>query len=565
VTGALAYLIHRTVVNRLKRQLSRVRSPRYALALLLGCGWVAAVVWERSSSSSGAPPSGAWLEFGAALGVLLLLSWAWLGAPDARALAFSPAEVTFLFPAPITRLRLVHYKLLRTQLIVLVNVGIWTALAGRDHTGMSMWLRAASFWVLLTTLTLHRFAAALVRTSLAEHGRFGLRHRMVSVGLLATALAVLGSGLWPVWPELVAAGRAGGSALREALSRAMSEPGVAAVLWPFRVLTRPLSAGSLSEWRNAILPAIGILVLHYVWVLRSDTAFEEAAAEASLARARRLPGRGPTGILVERSRQPPSPPLFPLATSGWPATALLWKNLTAVVRRRRALTVALAATTGGGIAAIVSSHPDNTLAQVIGALAITWLGFILVLGPQWVRNDLRGDLLHADLLRSYPVRGWAIVVMEATASAITLTLLELVLAAVAYLAFLDDATVGVTSLDRALLLGTAILLLPPLNFIAMLLQNGAAVLFPGWVRVGTPATGIEALGQQLLSTTALWFFLGVTLTPPAALAALVFQGLARTGGEWALLAGGGAGLLVLALEAVGLVRWLGGAFERMGN
>jgi len=563
VTAALVYLTRRTVVNRLRRQVARVRSPRYALALLLGCGWVAAVLWERARNVSGPPPSPTWLEFGGALGVLLLVAWAWLGSPDARVLAFSPAEVTFLFPAPITRRGLIHYKLLRTQLVVLVNVGIWTALVGLQPAGISPWLRAASFWALITTLTLHRLGAALVRTSLAEHGRFGLRHRVVSVVLVTAALGALGSGLWAAWPDLVAAAHAGGPALRGALARMAAQPGIAAVLWPLRVLARPLAAGSEAEWRATILPPIGLLALHYLWVLRSDSAFEEAAAEASLARARRQAARSAHGPTLPRRGRALSPPLFPLAPTGWPAIALLWKNLAAVMRRRRARNIAIGLVIGGGIVAIAPSRPGGTLAEITGALGLTWLGFVVLLGPQWVRNDLRGDLIYADLLRSYPVRGWAVVAMEATASAITLTLIELGLAILAYLAFLNDATLEISRLDRTLLLGAALVVLPPLNFMMMLLQNGAAVLFPGWVRMGAPPAGIEALGQQLLSTTASWLLLGAALAAPAGLAAVTFFGLEGAGETWAAICAAGAALLMLAAETFALVRWLGGAFERL--
>jgi len=562
MTEALVYLTYRSVVNRLKRQAARVRNPRYALALLLGCAWLGVVLWHRAPASSSPQPGGVWIELAAALGVLLLVGWAWLGNPDARVLAFSPAEVTFLFPAPITRRGLIRYKLLRTQLVVLVNVVIWTALASEQQPGVSIWLRAASFWVLITTLALHRLAAALVRSSVVEHGRFGLRHRIVSVGLVSAALAALGWGVWDVWPGLVAAARGGSTALREALGRALSQPGIAAVLWPLRALARPLSAANLADWQAAVLPAVGLLILHYIWVLRSDAAFEEAAAEASLARARRHLVSSGSGAALELSRQALSPPLFQLSPSGWPATALLWKNLAAVLRRRRALNLAVGLALGGVIVAIASGDAESTLAQVTGALALTWLGFTVVLGPQWIRNDLRRDLLHADLLRSYPLRGWAIVIMEASASAIALTVLELALAAIAYLAFLQDRTLELTLGDRSLLLGGAVLLLPPLNLMAMLLQNAAALLFPGWVRVGGPPAGIEALGQQVLSTTALWLVLGLALAAPGAIAAVTFAALERFGLMWAAAPALAAALGMFGLEALALVRWLGSVFER---
>jgi len=285
--------------------------------------------------------------------------------------------------------------------------------------------------------------------------------------------------------------------LREAFDKAVHHPAIAAVLWPLRALVRPLGAANPSDWLGAMLPAVGLLLLHYLWVLRSDAAFEEAATEASLARARRQEAYGPGAFALGTNRAP-SPPVFPLAPTGWPGVAILWKGLTAVLRRRRALCVGLALLIIGAIVASASSEPWSTVAEVTGALTLTWLGFLIVLGPQWVRNDLRGDLSRVDLLRSYPLRGSTIVAMEASASAAALTLLELALAALAFLAFLNIDLPELATLDRGALLGSAVVLLPPLNLMAMLLQNGAAVLYPGWVGAGAPASGVEALGQQLL-------------------------------------------------------------------
>ncbi len=54
---ALAYLIGQTLRNRLARQLGRVRSPRYAIAMLVGVAyfWFAFLRPYSSSSTSGAP------------------------------------------------------------------------------------------------------------------------------------------------------------------------------------------------------------------------------------------------------------------------------------------------------------------------------------------------------------------------------------------------------------------------------------------------------------------------------------------------------------------------------
>ncbi len=562
MSGALGYLVFRSAANRVSRQAARLRTPRYLLALVLGAGWLGFIVWGQRS----APPdatAGVWVLPAGALLTLGVVAWIWVSGGDKAALAFSPAEVTFLFPAPLERRTLVRYKLLRTQLLVLFNVAIWMIVAGR-RPGLSPLLRACAIWTLITTLALHRMGAALVRTSLAQHGRFGLRHRVLSVALVLVAGAAIAWGLHDVAPGLLAAARVGEPALRDAMGRALAHPALAVVLWPFRTMVGPLAANGAAEWREAMLPALGLLALHYAWVMRSDAAFEEAAAEASLARARRRGAQKAPGALTQLAGgRPPSPPLFGLAPIGWPATALFWKNLAAVLRRRRARNIVIGLAAAGTAAAAISADPENTLARMAGALALTWLGFVAALGPQWVRNDLRGDLAHADLLRSYPLPGWAIVASETAASALTLTLLELALAVFVYLSYLSDPSLALSPGERLGLLGAAAVLLPPVNFTALLLYNGAAVLFPAWVRIGATASGVEVLGQRLLTTTAFLLALALLLAAPAAAALGAYEVLTGALGGWALGPAFIAGLAVLAVEAALLVRRLGRAFERM--
>ena len=561
MTGALGYLTFRSVANRVSRQAARLRTPRYLLALVLGAGWLGLIFWGQQPPPPAAA-AGAWVVPAGALITLGVVLWIWVSGGDRAALAFSPAEVTFLFPAPVPRRALIRYKLLRTQLLVVFNVAIWMVVAGR-RPGLSPLLRACAIWTLITTLALHRLGAALVRTSLAQHGRFGIRHRLLSIGLIVAAGGALAWGLRDVAPEVLAAARLGDPALRDAVSRALEHPALAVVLWPFRAIVGPLGADGPAEWRAAMFPALGLLALHYVWVMRSDAAFEEAATEASLARARRRDTRKAAGMLVRPAGRAPSAPLFALAPVGWPGTALVWKNLAAVLRRRRARNILLGLTAAGVAVAGLSGDPENTLARMAGALALTWLGFVAALGPQWVRNDLRGDLAYADLLRSYPLPGWAIVASETAASAVTLTLLEVALAVFVYLCYLQDTSLAVSPGERLGLLGAVALLAPPINFMGLLLYNGAAVLFPGWVRIGTAATGVEVLGQRLLTTTAFLLVLALLLTAPAAAGLGAYEALADRLGGWALGPALAAGLAILAVEAVLLVRRLGRVFERM--
>jgi ABC-2 type transport system permease protein len=553
--GALGYLAGRSARNRLLRQLRRLRTPRYAIALLLGLAYLWAVgVGQRPQSG---PPdvSPAVLELLAALGVMLLVLWIWIFGGDRRALAFTRAEVTWLFPAPLARRQLIEYKLLRGQFLILFNVFLWTFLLSRGWAGAEPWRRAAAIWVLLTTLGMHRVGVALFRASLAEHGRTGVRTRRVTLAIvIVLALVVLVDAAvavpalrdaWDLGPERFVA------AAREIASR----PVPSLLLLPFRWLIRPMLAESWTEWGRAMLPAIAILVGHFLWVVRSDAAFEESAAAAALARH-----STPRGGRAARFTVRPIPRLAP---TGWPGGALLWKNLAAVVRTSRARVAAYGFAGGVAAVAVLSvGGTSATLLEITGWLAAMWAGFLLVLGPQWIRNDLRADLARLAVLRSYPLRGRTVVAAETAGSTTVLTALQLGLLGIAYLALwaagVEDPSLGL----RTGILAAAIGFLPAMNFLAMLIQNGTALLLPGWVRIGPDRPiGIEALGHNILVMAGFLAVLLVLLLFPAIAGGGVFVGLEPTLGWWAAPPSAAAALVVAGLEARLLLVRLGRVFE----
>jgi ABC-2 type transport system permease protein len=555
VRSALVYLAVRSARNRIVRQVRRLRRPRYAIALLLGVAYLWAVGARQRPPSSGPPDvSPGVVELVAAVGVTLILLYTWLFGSDRRALAFSRAEVTWLFPAPVTRAQLIRYKLLRGQLVVLLNVLLWTFLLSSDQGG-GAWRRAAALWVLLTTLALHRLGAALLKASLWEHGAVALRARAVSLAALGLVAVLALADAAQALPALRQAWEVGLRPFLLAASQAAERPILHALLLPARLLVRPTLADGWSDWGLALAPAFAILVAHYAWVIRSDASFEETAAAAALARSRST-ARARRAPRFTARRVPP------LASHGWPAGALLWKNLAAVLRAGRVRSVAA----GMGITALVLlglslGGRSATLLEIVGWMTAMWAGFLFVLGPQWIRNDLRTDLARLAVLRSYPLRGAAVMGAETAGSTAVLTALQLGLVALAWLAFwgarLDEPS---AALRTATLLG-AVVLLPGINFLAMLIQNGAVILLPGWVNPGSDRPiGVEALGHNMLIMSGFLLVLAALLLAPAGAAAAVFVGL-RSLGWWAAAPATVTALLLIVLEARLLLARLGRVFE----
>lgn len=559
--GVFGYLTWRSARNRIARQIRQLRSPRYLAALLLGLAYLWFVVLgQRPTTPAAAAADPKVLELIGAFALFGAVAWGWIFGVERRVLAFSPAEVTFLFSGPVSRQGLIQFKLLRSQLLILFNALLWTLILSRERFGLSPWLRVISIWVMLTTLSFHRLGASFVRTSLSEHGRLGARHRTVSLALLGGFLIALVWGIADALPEIGAARQQAGSGFLSAVAAAFDHPLPRLLTYPFRILIRPLGAHSVADWLAALWPGLLLMVLHYVWVVRSDTAFEEAAAEVSLRRATALTSGS---ISAATTRSQPRRTLVRLSATGWPAGAILWKNLVAATRTRRIRNVAVSLALAGGIVALLSFDPEGTFAEAAGWLALFWAGLMVIIGPLYVRNDLRGDLLKLDLLRSYPLRGWSVVLAEASASTLMLTLMQIALLGLSYLAFLGNQTLEPGLQERTLLLLLSLMFLPPINLLGMLIQNGAALLYPAWVRVGAGRPGgVETLGQNLLMVIAFMVLLALTLVIPAALAGGGYLLLRRGLEEWALIPAGVLALLAMAFEAAWIVEWLGSLFER---
>lgn len=563
--GVFLYLTGRSGWNRLVRQLRRLRTPRYLIALLLGLLYLYAIAEQQRSARSGADPSAAqWVQLIAMLGGVGAVIWAWLFGSERRALAFSPADVTFLFAGPVTRRWLIQYKLLRSQLPVLFNVLLWTLLLSREQFGASAWLRALSLWVLVTTLSLHRLGASFVRSAVVEHGRAGLRRRAVSVAAAMVGGIVVGWTVWHAAPDLAAAVRSRGTdAAFEALSAIVRQPPLRWLLVPFDAMVRPLTAPSPQAWLHAIWPAAGILALHFIWVIRSDAAFEESAVEHTLARARRETPADRRRKSLPTSPRRPLPRLLRLAPTGWPAGAILWKNLVSVVRVRPvrgALVTGIAAGLG---CALLSFGAETSLTEAVGWLALMWAVVMLLVGPQWIRNDLRSDLAHFDLLRSYPLPGRSVIAAEAAGSAAVLTLMQLALVTLAYLAFVGNESMEFTLVERTLALAAAVVYLPAISFLSMLIQNGGAILFPTWIRSGPErAGGVEALGQNMLLIVAHVGIVTLLMAVPFAGATAVQVMLYPAMGLWGEIPRAAVFLALAAFEAHVIMGWLGGVLER---
>lgn len=557
---ALLYLAGKSIWNRFAVQARRVRQPRYALALLLGAGYF----WFfllRPSVQPGRAPTSIWsdAETVAALGVLLLMLGGWVFSGEPQALAFSQAEVQLLFPAPLTRRGLISYKLLRGQLIILFNAVIWVFVLRRSGSVLVAPLRFVATWLLFTNLSLHRLGAALVRTSLIEHGRAGFRRQLPAIILgAAGAVAVL-----LILRDAVPAIRAAhGDDVSRAIESAANLPAARVLLFLPRIVVRPTFAQTSSSWLTVAWPALVLLFAQAIWVLQSDVAFEEAAVQASAERARRLDARRRRGARpsAEKAKGKVKRTL-PLAPTGVPAVAIVWKNTLLLMRTWR-----LGSIVGLAMMSVVLALPAvgsrGLDARFVAVASLAMVGLLIVLGSRVLQNDLRQDTEHVATLKTIPLAGRRLVAAEVASSALPIAVMQMVLVLLAYGAASTDDALPILPRTRALIVALAPIILLAVNATTVTIQNAAALLFPGWVKA-TPIVGggIEAMGQGILATGVLMLTFVIALLPASAVCALVWWACLDLPNGWvfAIL----AAAIALLAESWAAIDALGRRFERL--
>src|SRR2546426_711928 len=136
--SALVYLQFHSVKNRLVMRFKRLKQPKYLFGAIVGglyFYWYFFRVLFGQRGSWHAPagvaapvlPTDPLLNesFGALI-LFVIVFLAWLFPHERAALVFTEAEVAFLFPAPVGRRGLIHYKLVRSQLAILLTALFFT-------------------------------------------------------------------------------------------------------------------------------------------------------------------------------------------------------------------------------------------------------------------------------------------------------------------------------------------------------------------------------------------------------------------------------------------------------
>jgi ABC-2 type transport system permease protein len=568
--SALLYLQYHTSRNRLVSRFKRLKRPKYLVGAIVGGLYFYFYFFRYLFRGFGGRPAMnltvssehlLLFELLGALALFVIVLLAWIIPRERAALTFTEAEVAFLFPAPITRRTLIHFKLLRSQLGIFFSSLFLTLISRRF--GGNVWIHALGWWLILSTLNLHFLGCSFARTMLLDHGISNRLRRLLVFGL---AVAMAGA-VW-VWakrtlPAPGSADTANLNAILDYAQRVLTAGPALYLLYPFRLVVRLFLAPDAAAFFGALAPVLLLFLLHYLWVIYSDVAFEEASVEASQKLAVRIAAVRAGNWQGAKKNQKARRPWFKLAATGPPAMALLWKNLIGVgqVLSVRLWIVLIIVVVAVGVG-LGNGRTGQNLSFVATILVATALGYSLLLGPQLLRLDFRQDLPLADILKTFPLRGWQIALGEILAPVVVLAACQWLLLLVGaglvfYLPGKQEA------LFLAIALGAAFLL-PVLDLLVLLIPNAAVLLFPAWIQAGKDSPrGIETTGQRLIFAVGQLFVLLLALLPAAIAFIGVFVLLKLALGYAAAVPFAAlVATIILAVEAGFGVMLLGRLFER---
>jgi hypothetical protein len=577
MTGALVYLQLTSLRNAARQRWARLRQPRYLIGLIVGFAYFYLVFFRRPASRAvhargfGGSPGQVALLVG--LGMLLLfmagrIAYAWIFSAERAALAFTEAEVSFLFPAPISRRALVHFKLLKSQLRILLSALLIAVFSNRfGQLGGSAWIQATGWWILLSTLELHGIGASFTRDRLLNLGLNPTRRRILFGG--AAALLVAGAWWWirDHVPPPGAVDLGDATAFISYLEGVAAIPPLPWVLAPFRWLLGPFFAANAAALAKTLGPALLVLGAHYVWVVRSEVSFEEASIDLARRRAERLAavraGSGWRG-LNRPSRRRGEP--FRLRPHGPAPLAFLWRNLISAgpwFYPRNALL--LSAALLGAMLWLAASPSHRSWLVVVQATALPVSFWVLFAVPMLLRRQVQLLLERLDVIKTFPLRGWQVLLGEMLAPIVLITAIEWLL-----LALLSVATGALSRHLAATALLTGLggvgigLLVPPVAGLMVGIPFAATLFFPGWMSTVNQPRGMDVMGQRLIFAGAYLLVLLVALLPAALTAAVPYLVVQWLVGEWrlAVLAGAIAASLVLAGELAAVIWWLGRRYEQ---
>lgn len=569
ITASL-YILVRSTRNRIAVRLRRLREPRYLFGAVIGVAYLYFAIFgprraaARRGRRGGAIPPGAAVllsQFGASLAgtaILVMAGLAWVFPGSSTLLHFTEAETDFLHTAPVSRRQLLIHRIIRSQFGLLfaamIPAFLFTTSGTTSTSGMA--LRAVALWIAFATFRVYFAGVTMARARLGSADRRARTVAWLPLVLMSAALVAVGV------PFARATGAIPISSFTEEVAligtaTTTGWPGV--VLWPFQALLRPLFADGTAPYLAAIPGALLVLLATIAWVLESDRVFQDAGENLVIQKP----------ATESRRRRIAAPRLratgWPLALSGRTEMAFMWKNGMQTLRgsNLRSMWGPMIGFAFGITGFTVAVSRNRGLVSAMCLVALVFAAATTLLGPMSVMSDLRGDLRHMELLKTWPVKGGALIRGEMLWPAVLLTVFAWVALACGTILSVVAFPKFTVSM-RVSLWATASIVVPALVFAQYTIHHTAAVMFPAWIPSDNEMRGFDSMGQRLILFGGVVLGLTVMILPGAIAAGIVgFVFYRLTGSPLVFMPAAVVCLAIVAIEVMLATEALGPLYDRI--
>ncbi len=483
-------------------------------------------------------PGAAQLDMVRRFGPMILLAYCVLGlltrGTGERAIAFSPAEINLLFPAPFRSRQLLAYKVITTLGTVLLTAPL-IAIFVSQHApsflsalvGLALALCGLQLFAMLTAL-------AAETVGVLAYNR---RRRLVLAGLVILVAAIvlpLGSDVQNLPPL-------------EILKRVEHATALQVALTPFRPFLQAFTAERI--WPDLVRwGGIGLLIdaalVVAVFALNAQYLELSATASAKLyERIERVRRGGGVALLRSSGRKKRSLPMPPLLHGVGP---IAWRQLTTARRDVVRLLLGMVVLFPMIVPVLVNSRQNQNEKILVGMLAglVPFMTFVLT---SMLTFDFRGDIDRLPELKALPIGSIPLVAGQLVAPVLIVTALQWI--PLVIVAAWIPTTRPVLSAVAALAI--------PFNILLIGLDNLWFLIFPFRTSGGTNAFDFQTMGRVMLTMLAKMICLGVVGGLAAGLGAGVYY---LTGQSW--LPAIVMVWLVLAVFAAALLPLVALAFDR---
>ena len=386
-----------------------------------------------------------------------------------NAIAFTGAEVDFLFPGPFTRRSLLGYKIVKTALGTAFTTLIFSILLLRYSAS---WIACCvGVWLTVQFMQLFAMATLMLSQTIGERAYSGTRRAVLIAAGILLIIAIAPTLAAHLHDKPI-----------EIMTQVHATVAGRILLAPFNVFARTITTtpSDLPKWAAMSL-LIDLLMLAVVIGL--DANYLETAATISQRRYERRQRARSGGIARLTAASGPRIRVRQLPWLGG-AGPIAWRQIIGAARSSRALFVILLIIGAVAGSFVMQQHGGSasSLAPLLGTVA--WINVVFV---SMLKFDFRDELDRLDLLRSLPIRPTAVVAAELFTPVLVLSTMQAILLIGVIVSFKESWPFVLPAAAFAL----------PFNVLCVGIENLLFLMFP-LRAAGLIAGDMQLFGRQMV-------------------------------------------------------------------